>query len=119
VSGGSYGIYQHGAGSTAKVRGTTITGTNSDAYYLTAGDLDLGTETESGDNVIEAPTNSSYYCLKIYRTSGANAGGPVTCSGTTLNGQAPAPDTIDAASSTITQAPQRYYVYTGNKLIFY
>lgn len=119
VSGGYYGVYQHGAGSAAKVRGTTISGTAYDAYYLTAGDLDLGTATESGDNIIEAPTNTSYYCLKVYRTSGANAGGPVTCSGTTLNGQAPAPDTIDASSGTVTQAPQRYYVYTGNKLVFY
>jgi hypothetical protein len=119
VTGGGYGIQQGGAGSSAKLRGTTITGTSYDAYYLSAGDLDLGTATESGDNVIGAPTSTSYWCLQIYRPQGASAGNPVTCSGTTLNGQAPSPATIDASSGTISQPPQRYSVSTGNKLIFY
>jgi hypothetical protein len=119
VTGGYYGIQQSGAGSSAKLRGTTITGTTYDAYYLTAGDLDLGTATESGDNVIGPPSSTGYWCLDIYRPQGANAGNPVTCSGTTLNGGAPSPGTIDASSGTISLGPQKYSVATGNKLIFY
>jgi hypothetical protein len=119
VTGGGYGIQQGGAGSSAKLRGTSITGTAYDAYYLTAGDLDMGTATESGDNVIGAPSSTSYWCLGIYRAQGASAGNPVTCSGTTLNGQAPSPGTIDASSGTVSLQPQRYTVSTGNKLIFY
>jgi len=119
VTGGGYGIQQTGTGSSAKLRGTTITGTAYDAYYLTAGDLDLGTATQSGDNIIGAPTSTSYWCLDIYRSQGASAGNPVTCSGTTLNGQAPSPATIDASAGTISQPPQRYNLTTGNKLIFY
>ncbi len=119
ISAGGYGIRQLGTGSSAKLRGTTITGTAYDAYYLTAGDLDLGTATESGDNTIGAPTSTSYWCLDISRPQGASAGNPVTCSGTTLNGQAPSPGTIDASSGTINLGPQRYYVSTGNKLVFY
>jgi hypothetical protein len=119
ISAGGYGIRQLGTGSSAKLRGTTITGTAYDAYYLTAGDLDLGTATESGDNVLGPPSNTSYWCLDISRPQGASAGNPVTCSGTTLNGQAPSPGTIDASSGSINLAPQRYYVSTGNKLVFY
>ena len=119
VTGGYYGIQQSGAGSSAKLRGTTITGTTYDDYYLTAGDLDLGTATESGDNVFGPPSSTGYWCLDIYRPQGASAGNPVTCSGTTLNGQAPSPGTIDASAGTISLGPQRYSVSTGNKLIFY
>ena len=119
ITGGGYGIQQLGTGSSAKVRGTTIQGTSYDAYYLTAGDLDLGTGAESGDNTVAAPASTSYYCLNVYRPQGASSGNPVTCSGTTLNGLAPTPGTIDASAGTITLQPQRYSVSTGNKLIFY
>ncbi len=119
VSGGGYGIHQTGAGSTAKLRGTTIQGTTYDAYLLAAGDLDLGTAVESGGNVIGAPTGTSYWCLNISRPQGASAGNPVTCSDTTLNGLAPSPGTIDATAGTVSLQPQRYYLSTGNKLIFY
>ena len=119
ITGGGYGIQQTGTGSSAKLRGTTITGTNYDAYYLTAGDLDLGTASESGDNVIGAPTSTSYWCLDVSRSQGASAGNPVTCSGTTLNGLAPSPGTIDASSGVVSLQPQRYYLATGNKLVFY
>jgi hypothetical protein len=119
TTGGGYGIRQSGTGSSARLRGTTITGTTYDAYYLTAGDLDLGTAAESGDNAISAPSTTSYWCLDISRPQGASAGNPVTCSGTTLNGLAPSPGTIDASAGTISLQPQRYYLSTGNKLVFY
>ena len=119
LTGGGYGIQHSGTGSSAKLRGTTISGTAYDAYYLTAGDLDLGTATESGDNVIGAPSSTSYWCLDVSRPQGASAGNPVTCSGTTLNGLAPTPGTIDASAGAISLQPQRYYLSTGNKLVFY
>jgi hypothetical protein len=119
ITGGGYGIQQTGAGSTAKLRGSSIQGTTYDAYILQAGDLDLGTATESGDNVIAAPSGTSYWCLSITRPQGASGGNPVTCSGTTLNGLAPNPGTIDASAGTVSLQPQRYYLTTGNKLIFY
>ena len=119
ITGGSYGIQQTGAGSSAKLRGTTIQGTTYDAYILQAGDLDLGTATESGDNVLSAPSSTSYWCLDISRPQGAAAGNPVTCSGTTLNNLAPNPGTIDASAGTVSLQPQRYYLSTGNKLTFY
>jgi|GEM_PF-2656962 len=119
LTGGGYGVQQTASGSTAKLRGTTISGTTYDSYRLSAGDLDLGTATESGDNIIEAPVSTSYWCLNVTRPQGSAAGNPVTCSGTTLNGLAPSPGTIDASSGAVSQAPQRYYLATGNKLIFY
>jgi hypothetical protein len=119
VTGGYYGIRQSGTGSSATLRGTTITGTTYDSYYLTAGDLDLGTATESGDNVIGPPSTTSYWCLDIYRPQGASSGNPVTCSGTTLNSRVPSPGTIDASAGVVSLQPQFYYVATGNKLIFY
>lgn len=119
ITGGGYGIRQTGAGSSAKLRATTIQGTSYDAYYLQAGDLDLGTAAESGDNVLVAPSSTSYWCLDISRAQGAAAGNPVTCSGTTLNGLAPNPGTIDASAGTVSLQPQRYYLSTGNKLVFY
>jgi Protein of unknown function (DUF1565) len=119
ITGGGYGIQQSGAGSSAKLRGTTIQSTAYDAYILQAGDLDMGTATESGDNVIAAPSSTSYWCLDISRSQGSSGGNPVTCSGTTLNGLAPNPGTIDASAGTVSLQPQRYYLTTGNKLIFY
>jgi hypothetical protein len=119
ITGGSYAIQQTGTGSSSKLRGTTLTGTTYDTYLLSAGDLDLGTATESGDNTIDKPANASYWCLNINRSQGANSGNPVTCSNTTLNGNAPTPGTIDASAGPVSQAPQRYYLSTGNKLIFY
>jgi len=119
ITGGGYGVQQYGAGTSAKLRGTTISGTAYDAYILQAGDLDLGTATESGDNILAAPAGTSYWCLNISRPQGASGGNPVTCSGTTLNGLAPNPGTIDASGGTLNLQPQRYYLTTGNKLVFY
>jgi hypothetical protein len=119
ITGGGYGIQQTGTGSSGKLRGTNLSGTTYDTYRLQAGDLDLGTATESGDNVLGAPSGTSYWCLNISRPQGATAGNPVTCSGTTLNGLAPSPGTIDATAGAVSLQPQRYYLSTGNQLIFY
>jgi hypothetical protein len=125
VDGGGYGVQQTAKAGSAKLRGTTIKNTAYHGYYLSAGDLDLGTAAESGDNIFGAPTSTNYYCLAIQRGTGANAGAPVTCSGTAFaatgpnDGQRPAPAMISADSGVITQAPQLYYVGTGDKLNFY
>jgi hypothetical protein len=121
VDGGGYGIQQSGAGSAAKLRGTKIKNTTYHTYYLTAGDLDLGTDTDAGGNTILAPSNASYYALTIYRGQGAAAGNPVTCSGSSIGveGNVPAAQTVDASGGVVTKATQLWYVNTGNNLIFY
>jgi hypothetical protein len=126
IDGGGYGVYQYAPGSSAKVRRTSIMNTTYHSYYLYAGDLDLGTATEPGDNAIGNPASTSYYCLAIGRPTGAAGGNPVSCSSTAFgatgpnDGFVPTPGTVvDAAAGTVSVAPQRYQVTTGNRLMFY
>jgi hypothetical protein len=121
IDGGSYNIQQQGAGSAFKLRGTTLKNAYYDGYYLQAGNLDMGTATEEGGNTITVPAYAGGYCLYIYRGTGAAAGDPVTCSGSSIGaaGNVPAAQTVDASGGPITKATQLWYVNTGNKLIFY
>ncbi|HXI57358.1 MAG TPA: DUF1565 domain-containing protein, partial [Polyangia bacterium] len=126
VDGGNYNIQQNAPGSTSKMRGTTLKNSQSDGYYLQAGDLDLGTAAESGDNIFGSPVAAGGYCLYISRGGGMNGGGPVTCSGTAFgatgpnDGQRPsAADSVDASGGAVTKAPQLYYVGAGDKLTFF
>jgi hypothetical protein len=121
ISGGGRGIYQNGAGSQLKLRGTTIQNTMYDAVYLTNGNLDMGTMTESGDNFLSAPVsnpNYYYYCINISRPNGTATA--ITASGSAIGAQGavPAPQTIDATAGSVNALP-KWSVYTGNKLIFY
>jgi hypothetical protein len=118
ISGGGRGIYQNGNGSSAKLRGTTVQNTGYDAYYLTQGNLDLGTGTEAGNNSLLTPVNNGYYCLNIYRSSGTAT--PITSSGTAIGaaGAVPNAATIDATAGAVPMPP-KWYLLTGNKLIFF
>jgi hypothetical protein len=119
INGGGRGINQNGAGSQLKLRGTTIQNTMYDALYLTNGNLDLGTSTESGNNYLATPTMGTYYyCLNVYRTTGTATA--ITSKDTSIGaaGAVPAPQTIDATSGTVTLSP-KWNVYTGNKVVFY
>jgi hypothetical protein len=121
ISGGGRGIYQNGAGSQLKLRGTTIQNTMYDAIYLTNGNLDMGTMTESGDNFLASPVsnpNYYYYCINISRSQGTAT--PVTAMGSAIGAQGavPAPQTIDATAGTQSALP-KWNVYTGNKLVFF
>jgi Protein of unknown function (DUF1565) len=121
ITGGSTGVHQSGVGSTAKLRGTTIKTPYYYAYYLQAGDLDLGTAAESGDNVIDAAVYTGYYTLTIARATGAAAGNPVTCSGTAIGaaGGVPVAQTVDASGGAVVKEPKLWSVSVGNKLIFF
>jgi hypothetical protein len=107
IDGGSYSIQQNASGSAAKLRGSTLKNAQYDGYYLQAGDLDLGTMTESGDNFFWN-------------------GNPVTSSGTAYgatgpnDGFVPTAGTVeDASGGQVTVPPQRFYLTVGNKLMFY
>jgi hypothetical protein len=122
ITGGSYNIHQSGAGSTAVLRGTTLKTPYYHGYYLQAGDLDLGTATASGDNVLGDSVNAvSYYSLYIGRAAGAASGNPVTSSGTAYGaaGKVPTAQTVDASGGAIGTPPGLYYLTVGNKLIFF
>jgi len=118
ISGGARGIYQAGSGSSAKLRGTSVQNTGYDAYYLTQGNLDLGTAADTGGNSLLTPINAGYYCLNISRSSGTAT--PITASGTAFGavGAVPGVQTIDATAGTVPTLP-KWYVYSGNKLVLY
>jgi hypothetical protein len=117
----TYGVQQSSSGSAVTLRSTTIKGILYDSYYLTAGDLDMGTAASAGDNIILAPSYASGYALYIGRPTGAASGNPVTASGTAIGvaGNFVGAKTVDASGGTVTQATQLWYVSTGNKLVFY
>jgi hypothetical protein len=119
INGGGRGVNQAGAGSQLKLRGTTIQNTSYDALYLTNGNLDLGTMTESGNNFLATPVMGNYYyCLNVSRSTGTAT--PVTSKDTSIGvaGAVPSPQTIDATAGTVTLLP-KWNVYTGNKINFY
>jgi hypothetical protein len=118
LSGGSYGVQQGGAGTSAVLRSTTISGASNSAYYITAGNLDLGTMTDPGDNTLSAPTGG--YCLNIQRGQGASGGNAVTSSTTSYNGNVPSPaSSVDGTQTQPVTVAGRYYVSAGNQLTFY
>jgi hypothetical protein len=121
IDGGNYNINQNAAGSATTLRTTTLKNSYYHAYYLQAGDLDMGTATSEGDNTILAPSYASGYALYIYRSLGQNAGNPVTASGTSIGvaGNVPAAKTVDASGGAIQMPTQLWYLSVGNKLIFY
>jgi hypothetical protein len=121
IDGGNYGVQQSGAGSAVTMRGTTIKNSYYDGYYVTAGDLDMGTATASGDNTILAPAYASGYAIYIGRGGGAASGNPVSASGTAVGttGNVPAPQKVDASGAVVTKAPQLWYVSAGNILNFF
>jgi hypothetical protein len=90
IDGGTYGIY-HSAG-TAALRNTTIKNFSFVGYYLSMGDLDLGTKDDTGGNAFVAP--DSGYGLYVARLGEAK---PVTCSNTSFNGETPAAGDVTGA----------------------
>jgi hypothetical protein len=118
LSGGSYGVQQSGAGTSAVLRSTTISGESSYGYYLTAGNLDLGNMTQTGDNTLSAPTGG--YCLVIQRAQGASGGNAVTSSTTSYNSNVPSPtSSVDGTQTSTVSVPPRYSVSAGNQLTFF
>jgi hypothetical protein len=90
IDGGTYGVY-HSAG-TATLRGTTIKNFAYVGYYLSTGDLDLGTKDETGGNIFSGPDNG--YGLYVARLGPAR---PVTSSNTSFNGETPVAGDVTGA----------------------
>jgi hypothetical protein len=121
ITSGSAGVSQSGMGSTAKLRNTEILSPQNYAYYLTAGNLDLGTATDVGGNGLGLPISTSYYSLYVYSSSSV-----VTSNGTTYG------DKLDAMDNVIKgvvpgmavvvgqdmRGPQIYYVSAGSMITF-
>ena len=103
------------------MRGSTLKNAYYDGYYITGGDLDMGTMTADGNNAVLAPSYASGYALYIARPSGAASGNPITSSATAIGNASnvPTAKTVDASGTAQMQAPQLWYVATPNKLIFF
>jgi hypothetical protein len=110
-----YGIYQQSGEAT--IRTTQFTGYTYYGYYMTAGKLDLGTDTESGDNTFSSADGSGKYGLYDSRQLAST---PITVSGTSFNDNVPAAKTETYVSGTYVDVPNRYRIGTvGNSIVFY
>jgi hypothetical protein len=110
-----YGIYQQSGEAT--IRKTQFTDYTYYGYYMTAGKLDLGTETESGDNAFSSPDGSGKYGLYDSRQLAST---PITVSGTSFNDNVPAAKTETYVSGTYVDVVNRYRISTvGNSIVFY
>ena len=124
ITGGGRGIYQNGAGSAVKLRGTTIQNTSYDAYYLTQGTLDLGKMNDPGVNSLALPSqpnNYYYYALNVAGPTGA--GVTVTSFQSTIGGGDPGamaqPVVVAPAGTTPITLGFRYNVTPGSTLTLY
>jgi hypothetical protein len=111
ISGGPYGLYQL-AGS-SRLRRTELTNYGSIGLYLAAGSLDLGTDTEAGDNAFSASNNLSAFGL--YVDTGA---APISASNTSFNGLTPPAGVVQADASDVA-APGAYLLTPGVRIAFY
>ena len=122
INGGSAGVGQSGAGSTAKLRTTEILSPYYYAYYLSAGNLDLGTATDAGGDGLGLPVSTSYYSLYV-----SSATSTITSSSTTYG------DHLDGTNALVqgklpgmsvvvgpaTSPPQYYTISSGSQISFF
>lgn len=112
IQGGSYSIYQiYGD---AKLRRSHLEGYRSIGFYYASGTLDLGSETEAGDNAF-VPDAANAEAFAMYVNTGA---APVTSSNTSFNGVMPAAGTVTAQTSEIA-IPGEYFLNPGQTIRFY
>jgi hypothetical protein len=112
ITGGSYCVYQLSGRST--VRGTKLRDYGFIGYYLAKGDLDLGTQTEAGNNEFASQaTGPAVFGLYVDDITS-----PVTCSGTTFNGVLPPPGTRTAGADPIAE-PGEYFINNGKTMSFW
>jgi hypothetical protein len=111
IEGGKYGVYQL-AGS-VKLRGTKIRDYGFMGYYLSQGDLDLGTATEAGDNAFSTGTTGDLV-FGLYVE-----GATVTSSNTTYNGVEPPAGTQAAAPDQMIDVPGEYFINFGKAISFF
>jgi hypothetical protein len=110
-----YGIYQQSGQAT--IRDSQFTDYTYYGYYIAAGKLDLGTETESGNNAFSSPDGSGKYGLYDGRQLAST---PITVSGTSFNDNVPSAKTETYVSDTPVSENNRYQITTvGNSIVFY
>lgn len=110
IQGGNYNVYQLSGRS--KVRRSKLLDYLTVGYYLAEGDLDLGTQTEAGDNAFSSTAAAA---LGIYVQATVN---PVTCSNTTFNGDLP-PTGVRTAGDQPIIVPGEYLISSGKTISFW
>jgi hypothetical protein len=122
ITGGGACIAQSGAGSTAKLRSTELLSPQYYAYYLQAGNLDLGTATDSGGDGLGLPVSPSYYSLYIssatsmVTSAGTYYGDHLDASNALIMGKLPGTSVVMGPA---TLAPQIYSVAAGSQISFF
>jgi len=112
ISGGNYGVYQ--LSGTSKVRDTTIGGYGFIGYYLAAGALDLGDETQPGNNHFHTDaTGPAIFGLYVDAITT-----PVTCSNTSFNDVVPPAGTRTAGADPLAE-PGAYFINRGKTISFW
>jgi hypothetical protein len=112
IEGGNYDVYQLSGRS--KVRRSKMHDYIFIGYYLAAGELDLGTQTEAGDNELSsAAQGPAVFGLYVDDISS-----PVTCSDTTFNGDVP-PAGVRSAGSEPIAVPGEYFINNGKTMSFW
>jgi len=110
-----YGIAQQGGEAT--IRDTQFVDYTYYGYYIVAGKLDLGTDTESGGNKFSSADGGSKYGLSDQRQPASTQ---ITVSGTSFNDFIPHAEIRTAAAGTPVNEPNRYRIERdGNSVAFY
>ena len=110
VEGTEYGVYQ--LAGTSKVRGSKFTGYSSIGYYYAAGDLDLGTATEAGNNAFVGVGAEAYGLYVDTDTT------PLTCSNTSFDGVVPEPHTVKADTEIVNEGNE-FLLVPGRMISFF
>ncbi len=112
ISGGNYGVYQLSGSSS--LRRTELSDYASIGFYFASGALDLGSDTEAGDNAFVNRTGASG-AFGIYVDTGSQ---PATASNTSFNGVTPPASVVQAGDSEIAE-PGEYFLTPGERLTFF
>jgi hypothetical protein len=113
IEGGHYGIYQ--LAGNVKLRGTKIRDYVFMGYYLAQGDLDLGTDTEPGNDAFSTTTVGDLV-FGLYIDGITH---PVTSSNTTFNGVEPPAGMQAAAPDQMVAVPGEYFLNFGAAISFW
>ncbi|HVY30300.1 MAG TPA: DUF1565 domain-containing protein [Polyangiaceae bacterium] len=111
ISGGNYGVYQLLGSS--RLRHTQIEDYGSIGLYFASGALDLGTETEAGDNAfVDRGVGTAF---GLYVDTGTE---PATASNTSFDGVTPEASVVTATTEEVA-APGAYFITPGQRLTFF
>jgi hypothetical protein len=112
VEGGNYAVYQLSGSS--KLRKSQLSSYASIGFYFAAGQVDLGTQAEAGNNAFTGRSGSSS-AFGIYVDTGT---APVTSSNTSFDGVVPPAGVVQAGDAEIAQ-PGEYFITPGQSMQFF